>query len=84
MGLITLAFQLSIIQQTMCAEYLMDAESGIGIAGTMFLYAGENFIGMLIVIFATKETFGHSAYEKKMLYVSKEARAKLMNTDTSS
>lgn len=76
MGLITLAFQLSIIQQTMSAEYLMDAVNGIGIHGTMFLYAAENFIAMLFVIFFVKETSGHSPTEKKMLYVSKETKAK--------
>lgn len=62
----------------MCAEYLMDDKNGIGIAGTMWLYAIENFIGMLIVIFFVKETSGHTAIEKKMLYVTEETRNKFI------
>lgn len=61
----------------MSAEYLMDDNGGIGIAGTMWLYAIENCIGMLIVIFFVKETSGHTAIEKKMLYVSQETKNKL-------
>jgi len=56
----------------------MDDKNGIGIAGTMWLYAIENFIGMLIVIFFVKETSGHTAIEKKMLYVTEETRNKFI------
>lgn len=55
----------------------MDDKGGIGIAGTMWLYAIENFIGMLIVIFFVKETSGHTAIEKKMLYVTEETKNKI-------
>lgn len=70
LGLITMFFQLSAIEQSVSAEILYDPKTGLGVSGTLFFFATENFITLLFVIIFMKETKGKTETEKKMIYAS--------------
>jgi len=63
-------FQLSAIEQSVSAEILYDPKTGLGVSGTLFFFATENFITLLFVIIFMKETKGKTETEKKMIYAS--------------
>jgi len=70
-GMVVLGLWVSSLETVFAMEYMIHSE--LGVSGTMWLFASENLICLIFVIFFIKETKGLTDVQKKALYLPEAA-----------
>ena len=73
MGLVVLGLWASSLETVFAMEYMINSD--LGVSGTMWLFASENLLCLIFVIFFIKETKGLTDAQKKALYLPEAAIA---------